>query len=265
MRTILLLTSMLLCSFYTAHSQGLIVTYEEIAKAALPDLSHIDNPQVRAAVESSMKDRVKDMSKTAQLLVNNEVSIYKIRATQADSKKVASGNISGSMTTQSISATHTIYKNRHDKLRLSQASGLDKKEYLIEEPLTEYEWKIGKKKKMLSDYQCIEASTKTGSGTKITAWYTPDIPVNDGPSAYWGLPGLILYVDINNGSRIFSCTGIEQTDNLPEIEVPSEGEKVSRAQYTKIVTEEMQNLQNKSSEERGENSVRRSGATIIRN
>src|SRR5690606_37587348 len=26
----------------------------------------------------------------------------------------------------------------------------------------------------------------------VTAWYTPQIPVNQGPGEYWGLPGLIL-------------------------------------------------------------------------
>ena len=32
----------------------------------------------------------------------------------------------------------------------------------------------------------------------ITAWYTLDIPVNNGPSRYHGLPGLIL--EVNDGS-----------------------------------------------------------------
>ena len=33
---------------------------------------------------------------------------------------------------------------------------------------------------------------------EIVAWYTPMIPVNHGPSEYWGLPGLILEVSAGN-------------------------------------------------------------------
>jgi GLPGLI family protein len=35
----------------------------------------------------------------------------------------------------------------------------------------------------------------------ITAWYTPEIPVNQGPENYWGLPGLIL--EINDVRLLF--------------------------------------------------------------
>jgi GLPGLI family protein len=39
----------------------------------------------------------------------------------------------------------------------------------------------------------------------ITAWYTPEIPVNQGPEN-WGLPGLIL--EINDGKTVMfeNCT-----------------------------------------------------------
>ena len=30
---------------------------------------------------------------------------------------------------------------------------------------------------------------------EVTAWYTPEIPINQGPADYWGLPGLILEVN----------------------------------------------------------------------
>jgi GLPGLI family protein len=39
----------------------------------------------------------------------------------------------------------------------------------------------------------------------ITAWYT-EIPVNQGPENYWGLPGLIL--EINDGKTVILCSKI---------------------------------------------------------
>jgi GLPGLI family protein len=36
--------------------------------------------------------------------------------------------------------------------------------------------------------------------TIVTAWYTPEIPVNQGPDKYWGLPGLIL--EVNDGKTV---------------------------------------------------------------
>ena len=38
----------------------------------------------------------------------------------------------------------------------------------------------------------------------VTAWYTPQIPVNQGPGEYWGLPGLIL--EVSSGRTTVSYT-----------------------------------------------------------
>jgi GLPGLI family protein len=40
----------------------------------------------------------------------------------------------------------------------------------------------------------------------ITAWYTPEIPVNQGPENYWELPSLIL--EINDGKTVVLCSKI---------------------------------------------------------
>ena len=44
------------------------------------------------------------------------------------------------------------------------------------------------------------------SEVQITAWYTPDIPINQGPENYWGLPGLIL--EINEPELIILCSKV---------------------------------------------------------
>ncbi|WP_299398048.1 GLPGLI family protein [uncultured Gelidibacter sp.] len=78
----------------------------------------------------------------------------------------------------------------------------------------------------------------------ITAWYTPQIPVNQGPGEYWGLPGLIL--EVNAGRTTILCTKIEinPSDKI-DIKAPSKGKEVTKEEYEKIVkekTEEMREM-----------------------
>lgn len=78
----------------------------------------------------------------------------------------------------------------------------------------------------------------------VTAWYTPQIPVNNGPSEYGGLPGLIL--EVSSGRTTILCTKIVlNPDNKEEIKKPTKGKEVSRAEYNQIVkekTEEMREM-----------------------
>ena len=248
MKNIVLILSFILCSFYCAFAQGFIVSYEETISIRMPSstFDHVDNPQVRAALESRTGNRNMEQSKSAKLIVNAGVSVYKTETSEqpnrekkpervADGNMNMTGNISMGINMSAASPT-VIYKNHLDGMMLSQLT-LEGKEYLIEEPLSETSWKVGKKKRNISDYECIEATAKTSNGMSITAWYTPDIPISDGPSSYRGLPGLILFLDYNDGMRTFSCTSIEQDSNSLPIEAPNTGEKVTREQYNKVIAE----------------------------
>ena len=276
-KTITLIVSLIFCSFNYIHSQGLIITYEETNTFELPspqidDPRIRDNPQILAAIENNRRNMNSSTSKTSQLMIDNGVSIYKIQdSKQSDNRTIRSEDGNATITSgfQSVNvAPHIIYKNLHDKLMLSQIS-FDKNEYLIEEPINELKWKIGRKKEMISGYQCIEATAKTSNGTKITAWYTPDIPVNDGPYTYCGLPGLILYLDVTTGNstRVFSCTSIEQTNDSLAIDAPDKGEKISRERYNEMVAEKVEILKknsiNNRPDEHRNNSTRRSGIITL--
>jgi GLPGLI family protein len=72
----------------------------------------------------------------------------------------------------------------------------------------------------------------------VTAWYTMDIPVPQGPENYWGLPGLIL--EVSDGKTIILCSKIViNPKDKKEIKAPKKGKVVTQKEYDKIVTEKM--------------------------
>lgn len=97
-----------------------------------------------------------------------------------------------------------------------------------EEPISEIEWAIeGDSTKMILDYQCIMA-TADYHGRTWTLWFTPEIPMHDGPWKLCGLPGLIMEASEPSGQHSFTATGIE-TSSQPIFPIfNTEYEKMSR-------------------------------------
>jgi len=93
----------------------------------------------------------------------------------------------------------------------------------------------------------------------VTAWYTPEIPVSQGPGNYWGLPGLIL--EVNDERTAILCSKIIlNTDEKVAIQAPSKGKKVSQKEFDKIRAEKLEEM---SERFRGGNN-RRGGGNGIR-
>ena len=73
----------------------------------------------------------------------------------------------------------------------------------------------------------------------ITAWYTPEIPINQGPENYWGLPGLIL--EVNDGKTIILCSKIVlNLKEKAEIKEPTTGKVISQKEYDETVVKKME-------------------------
>jgi GLPGLI family protein len=76
---------------------------------------------------------------------------------------------------------------------------------------------------------------------EVTAWFTPQIPVSNGPGEYAGLPGLIL--EMNMYRTTILCSKIVlSTKAGDKIERPEKGEVVSREEYNKIIKEKMEEM-----------------------
>jgi GLPGLI family protein len=76
---------------------------------------------------------------------------------------------------------------------------------------------------------------------EVVAWYTPQIPINQGPDDYWGLPGLIL--EVNADRTTILCTKIVMNpEEKEEIEKPEKGDEVTQEEYTEIITKKMEEM-----------------------
>ena len=74
-------------------------------------------------------------------------------------------------------------------------------ELAIKDKITQYNWTFINETKILNGYKCLKAianGTRFSFKQPITAWYTEEIQINDGPLDYTGLPGFVMQVEIGN-------------------------------------------------------------------
>jgi len=96
---------------------------------------------------------------------------------------------------------------------------------------TYLEWQLTQESKTINGYKAYKATRSNG---EVIAWYTPSIPLGFGPKGEYGLPGLILELEI--GNVIFNATKIVlNPKETIKIEEPKGGKRVSKEEYKIIV------------------------------
>ncbi len=118
-----------------------------------------------------------------------------------------------------------------EKVSTYDTAGLDK--FTYDEPFEDWNWEIGESTKEILGYESVEASTDY-HGRKWTVWFTPEIPIQNGPWKFGGLPGLILEAVSEGGQYSFVATGIEQTGKtIVPLYLVSDYEKTTRQDFLK--------------------------------
>lgn len=143
----------------------------------------------------------------------------------------------------------SVYKNL-SKDKLTDSRDFMQKQFLIKGFVTTRQWKIGKKQKQILGYNCMEASCKIDSATMVTAWFSPQLPISNGPVDFQGLPGMILQISINDGERTITATEVKLKDvDTSVIIEPTKGKEVTSDEFEKIREEKMKemNLQQRGS------------------
>ena len=134
-----------------------------------------------------------------------------------------------------------LYRNLEENTGVEERNFFGKV-FLVDGTAEPIKWKVTGEQKQVGSYLCMQAVFKD-STRNIEAWFTPMIPVSAGPENFTNLPGLVLHVDIDEGSRMFTAQNInlEKLDmNL--LQKPTKGQKVSREKFDKIVKEKMQEM-----------------------
>jgi len=107
-----------------------------------------------------------------------------------------------------------IFKNYPtNKMTVTDQSGVSNLggNYNYNESSPSFKWKMEVDTTTILTYSCQKATT-TFRGRKYTAWFAPEIPSNNGPWKFGGLPGLILKISDESNSFLFECIGIQQLE-----------------------------------------------------
>lgn len=102
------------------------------------------------------------------------------------------------------------------------------------EPFSELEWSIMEDStKTVMGYECIKAAADY-HGRAWSVWFAPEIPVQDGPWKFCGLPGLILEACEPSGQHHFIATGIETSDKeITPVYSAKEHDRMARREMLK--------------------------------
>lgn len=140
----------------------------------------------------------------------------------------------------------TIYKNLKKNII---AESIDyPKEFIIQDSIKKYDWKISKETKEILGYETRKAEAIVDSITSLIAWYAPKLAYKNGPAEYGGLPGLILQLeekrksDDINEKLVYTAVSlkVDQSKKVPQF--PKKGKVISRKEHEKLMEEEMKRM-----------------------
>lgn len=234
------------------------------------------NKDISPETQKIIEERMKGMfEKTFILNFDRSASVYK----EEEKLDTPGGPGSGGgmrMMNSFMGGGGTFYKNVKEKSYTVDREFMGK-EFLVKDSLPQLDWKMEAETKQIGGYTCYKATAmkpvsksnlkdfrlkedkkedkkETEKTTnfmdafeapkeiQITAWYAPEIPINQGPDNYWGLPGLIL--EVNDGKTVILCSKlVMNTKEKVEIKAPKGAKSISQKEYDDIVMKKMEELQ----------------------
>ncbi len=228
------------CDLVAQDFQG-IATYKSHRKMDLK----IGEDKMNSDMQKDLQEQLKkQFQQEYTLKFNRNESVYK----QVEKLDAPAAPSSSGITIKLSQGSDVMYKNIKEN-RYTNKTEISGKIFLIKDTLKTKKWELINETKYIGEYACFKAvfeeeyttQTITSEGkfeelTKdrtTTVWYTPQIPVSNGPGNYFGLPGLIL--EVNDGELTLICSKIVlNPEETFEIKEPIKGKEVSQTEFNEI-------------------------------
>jgi len=206
-------------------------------------MQHISAQSNRFVYQVTMKPDAENKSdiktENAYLDISAEKSLfYSENRYKRDSilqKAFQGGGGRGSISRDQMEGMRTNINYSVEKDKASQKTifkdriGRDLYAYEEDRPLN---WKMSSETTKIGEYK-VQKATTDFAGRQWTAWFTTDLPYQDGPYKFGGLPGLIVKVEDDKGDYSFD---LMKNYKIPEIATLNQfGNtlKVKRTNYLK--------------------------------
>lgn len=132
------------------------------------------------------------------------------------------------------------------------------------------EWRISNETGKVLGYS-VQKAELNFAGRKWIAWFSKDIPIQDGPYKFYGLPGLILKIQDSTKSHNFIIKGIFSLSENEMIYPQRDNDKIikiNQTEYKKLYTEyrndPVKNLRGRMPDQTDENGNFISGEQALR-
>lgn len=168
----------------------------------------------------------KDSARTEKhilfLDVTKDRSIYRdhLQVTQDSILKATIENAQKSGFFPDITKIIKLPKFGHTIRKVYPISEIKYTERMLQDDITykeaiNFNWKIDSEKEKIGEYQAQKATTEFG-GRKWTAWFSEDLPFQDGPYKFYGLPGLIVKIEDADQNYSWLLKGNKTIENWEE-------------------------------------------------
>lgn len=176
-----------------------------------------------------------------ELLFGNNQSLWKQAEPENTDDEGPSFGSEGMQIRMVVAGSNDVLYNNFETNKRVEKRELFDKIFIVDDTISKLDWKITGETKTILDHNCMKAtatriskrlSVNMDNGkmerkefddtSAVVAWIATDIPVPAGPSEFQGqLPGLILAMDIKDGTQTYQAINISDKVDVADIKEPT--------------------------------------------